>query len=94
MLQIDYRPHGVCSRNIHVEYDETHNIVHNVEFKGGCSGNLKAISKLIDGKTPEYICSVLRGNTCGHKSTSCADQLCLAIDTLLSQISMEKNQKL
>ena len=84
MLELDFRPRGVCSRNIHVELNEEDNTIHHVEFLGGCDGNLKAISKLIEGMTPEDICSILRGNTCGRKTTSCADQLCLALDELVS----------
>ena len=50
--------------------------VHNIEFTGGCNGNLKAISTLVKGMTVDAICEKLAGNTCGSKSTSCADQLC------------------
>ena len=42
---------------------------------GGCNGNLKAISKLIKGMTVDEVAAVLEGNTCGNRSTSCADQL-------------------
>ena len=51
----------------------------NVSFVGGCNGNLKAVSKLVDGMTVEQIEEKLKGNTCGMKPTSCADQLCVAI---------------
>ena len=50
-----------------------------VEFTGGCNGNLKAVSKLVDGCTVEQIEEKLRGNTCGMKDTSCADQLAIAV---------------
>ena len=51
----------------------------NISFEGGCNGNLKAISKLLDGKTVEYIEETLLGNTCGRRPTSCADQLAKAV---------------
>ena len=55
------------------------NIVKNVEFTRGCNGNLKAISKLVDGMTVDQIYNTLHGNTCGFKDTSCADQLAQAV---------------
>lgn len=68
-----YRTSGVCSREIHIELDGDK--VSHVDFVGGCNGNLKAISKLIEGMTVDEVASVLEGNTCGNRSTSCADQL-------------------
>ncbi|MBQ9393484.1 MAG: TIGR03905 family TSCPD domain-containing protein, partial [Oscillospiraceae bacterium] len=46
---------------------------------GGCNGNLKAIAKLVDGWTVSQIEEKLRGNTCGPRPTSCADQLAIAV---------------
>ena len=48
--------------------------VHNVSFDGGCDGNLKAISKLVEGQKAEELIRILEGNRCGFKPTSCADQ--------------------
>ncbi|MBO4732965.1 MAG: TIGR03905 family TSCPD domain-containing protein [Clostridia bacterium] len=72
-----YSPKGICAYGI--DFDLEGNIVKNIKFHGGCNGNLKAISKLLEGQTVEYIESKLRGNTCGMKSTSCADQLAIAV---------------
>lgn len=68
---------NVCSQEIsfHIEG----NVITNVRFIGGCNGNLKAVSKLVDGMTIEQIEAKLKGNTCGRRPTSCADQLCIAI---------------
>ncbi|MCR5741701.1 MAG: TIGR03905 family TSCPD domain-containing protein [Gammaproteobacteria bacterium] len=68
----------VCSRLIEFDLDEN-NILHNVKFTGGCPGNLRAISKLIEGKKAEDIAEILKGNVCGQRSTSCADQLSIAL---------------
>ena len=67
----------VCPSEI--SFDLTDNIVTNISFKGGCNGNLKAIGKLCEGKDAKEIAKLLAGNTCGWKSTSCADQLSKAI---------------
>ena len=56
---------------------------------GGCNGNLKAISKLLDGATVEEIESKLLGNTCGRRSTSCTDQLAIAVKKAYNEISGE-----
>ena len=73
MKNYSYSPSGVCAREILFSLDG--NVVKNVSFVGGCNGNLKAVSKLIEGKTVEYIEQTLSGNLCGYKGTSCADQL-------------------
>lgn len=80
MITLDYTPHGVCSRNIHIELDDTGTTIEGCSFTGGCNGNLKAVSKLVRGHNVDEITSILRGNTCGSRSTSCADQLCHALD--------------
>ena len=68
---------GTCSQVISLDLDG--NIVHNISFFGGCNGNLKAISKICDGKTVEEIESLLTGITCGPRPTSCGDQLAKAV---------------
>ena len=76
-MRQSYRTYGVCSVQINFDLDD--DVVSNVEFIGGCNGNLKAISKLVDGMTVEQIEGYLKGNTCGYKPTSCADQLAIAV---------------
>ena len=76
-MRYDYATEMVCSQQISFDLDD--NIVSNIEFVGGCNGNLKAISKLVDGWTVEKIESYLLGNTCGRRPTSCADQLAKAV---------------
>lgn len=68
-----------CSSRI--DFDINGDVVTNISFIGGCNGNLKAISKLVDGMTVEQIEEKLRGNTCGMRPTSCADQLAIAVRT-------------
>lgn len=77
-----YRTKGVCSSMIH--FDIQDGKLHDVRFDGGCNGNLKAIGKLVEGMDAQLAATVLRGNTCGFKSTSCADQLALAIEKELN----------
>ncbi len=76
-MHYTYRTRGTCSTAI--DFDCEDEIVNNVRFTGGCNGNLKAISLLVEGKPAEEIISLLSGNTCGFKNTSCADQLARAL---------------
>lgn len=68
-----YKTKGTCSSQISFEIEDGK--VKNVAFTGGCNGNLKAIAKLVEGMDAEKVISLLSGNTCGFKNTSCADQL-------------------
>lgn len=68
-----YKTKGVCSRSIDIDLDG--DIVKQVSFKGGCNGNLKAVSRLVQGKAVDEVCSILEGLTCGPRQTSCSDQL-------------------
>ena len=76
-MQYNKKKKNVCSRSI--SFDINGDVITNVSFDGGCNGNLKAVSKLVDGMTVEQIEAKLKGNQCGMRGTSCADQLCLAI---------------
>ena len=77
----EYVPEGVCSRKIN--FDIVDGKLHNVRFTGGCPGNLLAISKLVEGKDAKEVASLLEGNQCGMRGTSCADQLAKAIKSFL-----------
>ena len=72
-----YKTQIVCSTEIRFHLED--NVVSDIAFTGGCNGNLKAISKLVDGWTVEQIEEKLLGNTCGRRPTSCADQLAKAV---------------
>lgn len=82
-MQFQYKTKGTCSQVIQFELDGDQ--VHNIVFHGGCNGNLKAISKLVEGMTVSEIEQKLKGNTCGFRNTSCADQLAIAVREALDQ---------
>lgn len=84
MQTYTYRPTGpVCSRQISFGLEDGK--LHDVRFVGGCDGNLKAIGKLVEGKDAAQIISILRGNDCGGRGTSCADQLACAVAQALEE---------
>lgn len=76
-MRYDYKTENTCAQMI--SFDIEDNVIRNIEFYGGCNGNLKAIAKLVDGWTVDKIEEMLLGNTCGRRPTSCADQLAKAV---------------
>ncbi len=83
MENYTYTPRGVCSRMISFGIEDGK--LHNVAFVGGCHGNLQAIGKLLEGADAKATAELLRGNDCGGRGTSCADQLAIAIEQALEQ---------
>ena len=76
-MQYQYKTSGTCSSLI--TFDVEDNKVKNVQFLGGCNGNLKGIGALVEGMAVDEAISKLEGITCGRKSTSCPDQLAQAL---------------
>lgn len=68
-----HRNQGTCSTYTILEVED--GVITGGEFISGCNGNLKAIMKLVKGMKLEDVAGILEGNTCGFRSTSCADQL-------------------
>ena len=73
MMRYTYYPKGICAMIIQFDLEDD-NTIHNVLFSGGCDGNHKAIARLVEGMDADKVISILEGNTCGGRSTSCADQ--------------------
>lgn len=78
-----YETKGVCAKQI--EFDIEGNRIKHVSFIGGCSGNLKGLSKLLEGITVEDAISKLKGIDCRGKGTSCPDQLVNALESHLKK---------
>lgn len=77
-MDYNYKTNGTCSTNISFKIEN--NKVYDVKYERGCPGNLKAISKLVDGRDIDDVISTLKGIKCGFKETSCADQLAKALE--------------
>ena len=82
MKHVEYKTENTCARVISFDITDDNKIT-NLQFLGGCNGNLKAISKLLEGFDAEKAVQILKGNTCGPRNTSCADQLTKAIEANL-----------
>ena len=80
-MKISYRPSGVCSRQIVIDVEDGK--IREVEFTGGCPGNLAGISRLVAGMEIGEVIERLQGIRCGGKPTSCPDQLAQALSEFL-----------
>lgn len=77
-MDYEYKTKGVCSRRITFSVEDGK--VKNVAFDGGCNGNGKGVSALVEGMDVEEAIRRMRGIRCGMKSTSCPDQLAQALE--------------
>lgn len=77
-MDFKFKPKGVCSREIKINLDG--DIIREIEFVGGCSGNTQGVARLAEGRRIDEVISLLGGIKCGFKSTSCPDQLARALD--------------
>lgn len=76
-MRYNYRTSDTCSTEINFEIND--GVVSNISFIGGCNGNLKAVSVLVDGMKADEAADKLKGITCGRRLTSCADQFAAAL---------------
>lgn len=80
-MQYEYKTKGTCSQRILFEIEDGK--VKNVQFIGGCNGNLQGISKLVEGMAVQDVIERIKGIRCGMKPTSCPDQLATALSEAL-----------
>ena len=79
-MQYEYKTKGTCSQRIFFDVEDGK--VKNVQFVGGCNGNLKGIAALVEGMSVEEVITRVEGIRCGMKSTSCPDQLAQALKSV------------
>lgn len=84
MRQFTYQPRGVCSMQISFELDDQ-DVVHNVQFLGGCQGNTTGVATLAEGQRASDLIAKLQGIDCRGRGTSCPDQLAKALSQALAQ---------
>ena len=80
-MHVKYDTKGICAAR--VEFDVEDGVVKNISFLGGCDGNHKGLAALAEGMTPEEAAKRLKGITCGRRSTSCPDQLAVALEEFM-----------
>lgn len=83
MAKYSYTPSGVCSANI--EFEVENDIVTNVRFTRGCSGNTQGVASLAEGRNIDELISKLKGIDCRGRGTSCPDQLAKALELAKNQ---------
>lgn len=83
-MQFEYKTKGTCSQ--HILFDVEDGKVKNVQFIGGCNGNLKGIGALVEGMHIDDVIARVDGIRCGGKETSCPDQLATALKQAKKQM--------
>ena len=78
-MHYEYTTKGTCSRTIFFDLEDGK--VHNVQFIGGCNGNLKGIGSLVEGMNAQDVAGI----QCGSKPTSCPDQLAAALKQAIAE---------
>lgn len=80
-MHVKYNTKGTCA--VRIEFDVEDGVVKNIAFLGGCDGNHKGIAALVEGQKLEEVAKKLKGITCGRRTTSCPDQLALALEDFM-----------
>ena len=80
---IEYKNKGTCARAVIVDVED--GVITDCQFIGGCSGNTQGVASLVKGMKVEEAVSKIKGIKCGMKSTSCPDQLALALEEAVNQ---------
>ena len=86
-----YKTTGTCS--VYIDIDMDGDVVRDVQFTGGCNGNLQGISRLVKGKTYKELKETLGGIRCGFKPTSCPDQLVRGIEEAMADEAKARSGK-
>lgn len=77
-MEYRFKPQGVCSQEMIIELDG--DVIRKVKIIGGCAGNTVGVSRLIEGMKIDEAIKRLKGIPCGFKTTSCPDQLSIALE--------------
>ena len=88
-MKFEYKTSGTCSSKILFDIDD--GIVHDLEYIGGCNGNLQGLSRLVEGMPVDEVISRVQGIHCGAKPPSCPDQLAQALLQAKEKLAAEKN---
>lgn len=82
-MQYEYKTSGTCSQRILFDIED--GVVKNVQFLGGCNGNLQGIGRLVEGMEVNEVIRRIDGIRCGAKATSCPDQLARALKEAIGE---------
>ena len=85
-MQYHYETKGTCSRAIDIDLDDATGTIRSVRFTGGCNGNTKGLTAMVEGQKATDVIARLQGIRCGMRPTSCPDQLAEALTEALEQL--------
>lgn len=87
MSKFSYTPQGVCS--VKIDFELEGDVVKNVHFTRGCSGNTQGVAKLCEGRNVYELINLLKGTDCNMRGTSCPDQLARALELGVAEMTKE-----
>ena len=85
-MQYHYETKGTCSRAIDIDLDDATGTIRSVRFTGGCNGNTKGLTALVEGQKATDVIARLQGIRCGMRPASCPEQLAEALTEALEQL--------
>ena len=83
MKTYEFQPQNVCPKKITFSLEG--DVISDVLFHGGCDGNAKGISKLLEGADAHEVISRLEGINCGRRGTSCPSELAKALKQAINE---------
>lgn len=84
---IQYETQGTCCRLMQVKINDENGTISDVDFLGGCPGNLMGIKHLVQGMNIDDVIAKFSGIKCGDKPTSCPDQLARCLSEVKASLS-------
>ncbi len=81
-MKYQYSTQGTCSYQIDLDVEDS--VIKDIQFYGGCDGNLQGICSLVRGMKVEDVLPKIEGIRCGMKTTSCPDQLACALRQVMA----------
>lgn len=81
-MKYQYSTQGTCSYQIDLDVEDS--VIKDIQFYGGCDGNLQGICSLVCGMKVEDVLPKIEGIRCGMKTTSCPDQLARALRQVMA----------
>lgn len=82
-MTYSFRPRGICAQEMIVDVDEQ-GVIRDLRIVGGCDGNHKGLAILVKGMKAQEVMERLKGISCGHRPTSCPDQLARGLEQILA----------
>ena len=83
-MHYTYTPKGVCASRIDLDIED--GVIRDCKFTNGCAGNTAGVARLVVGRKPEEVISLLQDIPCRPSGASCPSQLAQALRESLEKV--------